>query len=131
MRYRHCRPFTVRALDARTYPRHPLRFALLWRIMGSRRLGGSAVVVLQFPSAAKMAAVHKIPMRRCRYIVHKCEAVSGDGAFRASDGAAATTALVAGRPNGRGIRSERIKKSPQSGNGARAVPETPQRHEAS
>ena len=46
--------------------------------------------------------------RRC-YIDLRCEAASGDGAFRASDGAAATSVWIAGRLNGRGIRSERLQ----------------------
>ena len=42
---------------------HIVRFAQPWRIMGSRRLGGSAMADLLFPSAAKMAAVHELPAR--------------------------------------------------------------------
>ena len=43
--------------------RHIVRSAQSWRIMGSRRPGGSAMSDLSFPSAAKMAAVHKMPAR--------------------------------------------------------------------
>ena len=55
-------------------------------IMESRRPGGSAVVVLLFPSAAKMAAFHNLPAaKRGRAGAHPSSDIASQCSLRSGD----------------------------------------------